>query len=147
VDPRPADVARDAVVVRFSPFSYEGIAKSARTSARHYMNPDHPDEARVYRISVFAAVKRPGESADDLLLRLARAAQLSGIQLERNAVMQVGSAGTLLDERFTFWKDGYKDELGEHYSVDFGPDEPDVSQAQRFLRAFPDKDRRATPQP
>lgn len=132
-------------MIRFSPFSAAGVAKSARTSSRHYMDPDNPDEPKIYRSSVFADVRRPDETRDDLLGRLLKAAELSHMQMDRNKYFTIGEASTLLQEGFTFWKDGYEGEVSEHYSVDFGPEEPQEPDAERFLRAFPTRE--AIPEP
>jgi hypothetical protein len=129
-----ASVPRDAVVIRFRPTDPDAVwnwaLKEHRRIGRH-------------RLSVFADVKRRGETTQDAIDRLLRASELGGIDPERNKKYSVcTSAAELLDLSFAFWKDGDDQELDEHYSVDLG-DDATPEDVVRFLGVFgPAEERR-----
>lgn len=131
---QPAEVPRDAVVIRFRPTDPDAVwnwaCKEHRRIGRH-------------RLSVFAEVRLKGETQQDVIDRLLRASELAGIDPERNKKRSVcTSAAELLDLGFAFYKDGDDEERDEHYSVDLGNDATPEDVA-RFLGVFgPAEERR-----
>ncbi len=129
---RPVDVPADALVIRFRPTDPDQVFRRAELEFRRIGR---------YRLSVFAGVKAPGESDDDLKRRLVRAAGLSGINLDNQRKMFAARAEDLSGRGLVFYKDEDDDELDEHYSVDLGLESPrDI--ADRFLEAFGPGERR-----
>jgi hypothetical protein len=129
---RPGQVEIDegALVLRFKPISEEALWRSACKTHRYNGR---------YQLSVFADVPGPSESDEELVKRLLEAAGRQGINLSNNPkYFLCAPAAKLLDQGFTFWKDG--GEVNEHYSVDLGIDAT-VSDAGRFGAAF-DRDGR-----
>lgn len=110
----PADVPRNAVVIRFRPWQsgdvWNWACKEHRRIGRH-------------RLSVFADTPRANETERDVIDRLLKASEI-GIDPKKNKKFAIcSSAAELLDLGFTFWKDGDDDkEPDEHYSVDLGAD-------------------------
>lgn len=125
-----ADEARlpaDALVIRFRPVDPTAVLRRARQAYRHQ---------GAYRLSVFAAGPRTGETPEELRVRLLSAAELSGIDPARNTKYYVcSSAAALYDRGFQFVKDGFPGEPAEHYSVDVGFD-PGLDKIESFLEAF-----------
>ncbi len=124
---RPADVPRDAVVIRFRPTQPDSVWNQA---CKEHKRIGH------HRLSVFADTPREGEAQQDVIDRLLRASEV-GLNPEKNKKFTVcTSAAELLDLGFTFWKDGDDDkEPDEHYSVDLGASATQED-AVRFLGVF-----------
>jgi hypothetical protein len=102
---QPAEVPRDAVVIRFRPTEPDAVwnwaCKEHRRIGRH-------------RLSVFAAVRLKRETQQDVIDLLLRASELAGIDPERNKKYCVcTSAAEVLDLGFTFWRDGDDEERDE----------------------------------
>ena len=121
----------DALVIRFRPTNPEDVFNWAEKEHRRRRDPEHPEQT-FYRISVFADVKRDGESDDDLLRRLIEA---SGLDLGKNKYCWTTRSERLQDLGLTFWKDGDADEVEEHYSLDLGSS-PTVEDVGRMLEVF-----------
>jgi hypothetical protein len=123
----PADVGRDAVVIRFWPVNPDTVWKRA---CQEHKLTEH------YRLSVFADRRRSHETQQDVIYRLLKASEV-GINPAKNKKFTLcTSAAELLDLGFTFWKDGDDDnEPDEHYSVDLGADAT-LEDVIRFLGAF-----------
>jgi hypothetical protein len=129
---QPAEVPRDAVVIRFRPTEPEAVwnwaCKEHRRVGRH-------------RLSVFAAVPLKGETQQDVIDRLLRSSEMM-INPAKNKKYYVCTSAGLLDLGFTFWKDGDDEERDEHYSVDLGNDAT-LEDVTRFLGVFgPAEERR-----
>jgi hypothetical protein len=104
-----ADIARDAVVIRFRPTVPDAVWQWAVKEHRRVGR---------YRLSVFADRRRVGETEQEAIGRLLKASELAGIDPEKNKKYCLcTSAAELLDLGFTFWKDGDDDEQDEHYSA------------------------------
>lgn len=128
-----ADVPRDAVVIRFRPWEPESVWNSACKEHRRIGR---------YRLSVFADVKRRGETEEQVIDRLLRVSELSIDPAKNRKYSLCTSAGKLADLGFTFWKDKEDGELDEHYSVDLGTETTQTG-VERFLGAFhPAEERR-----
>jgi hypothetical protein len=122
-----AQVARDAVVIRFRPTDPSAVWQWA---AKEYRRTGG------YRLSVFADVRRGQESEQDVIDRLLQVSELAGIDPEKNKKYCLCTAASgLLDLGFTFWKDEDDDELDEHYSVDLGTDAV-PEDVEKFLGVF-----------
>jgi hypothetical protein len=131
-EPRRAELSDDAIVIRFTPKTPEGVWRRAELEERRIGRR---------RLSVFAAEIKKGETEEMALRRLLDASELQGIAPENNPKYFVCTrASKLSSQGFTFWKDG-GDEVEEHYSVDLG-DEATPQDAERFLQAFDDVARR-----
>jgi len=129
-----ANIPPDALVMRFTPVQAAAVLNKA---AQEHRRTGH------YRVSVFAAVARQGESVEAVEARLLRASELGHIDPASNLKYFTCRAGALLERGFTFWKyDDDPDELPEHYSVDLG-DSPTLDDAGRFLGAFGPAHRRS----
>lgn len=130
-----AGVPSDALVIRFKPMDPERCLKR--------IDQDHRDTGH-YCLSVFADTQRPGESEEDLKTRLLAASEHQGISPSSNKVFFIcARAEKLYERKFTFLKDDDDREVPEHYSVDFGPNEPTLEDVNRFLGAFdPDPEKR-----
>lgn len=124
----------DAMVVRFRPSAPQAVLSSAEKENRRRFDPENPIQT-YYRVSVFADVKREGEDADSLLIRLISAAELNGLDIGNNKHCWAATAGDLQELEVSFWKDGDDDEVPEHYSIDLGPS-PTVEFVERILEAF-----------
>lgn len=91
-----------------------------------------------YRLSVFADVVSPGETEEELILRLLRAAELSHIDPNGNPKFWFcESAGKLMDDGFVFAKDNYDGEEPEHFSIDLG-NEPTLQDTEKLAGHFPE---------
>lgn len=135
--PEEVDVPPEALVIRFKPLNRETCLKRAKQ--------DHRDTGR-YGLSVFADVSRPGETEAELKLRLLAASEVQGMNPATNEKYHLCiRASELLDRKLTFWKDGDEGEVAEHYSVDFGAQEPTLDDMDRFISAFnPDAEKRTS---
>ncbi len=123
--PRP-----DAVVLRFTPMSAEGVLKRAGLDARRPEGKGH------YTASVWADHAAEGETEADVVARLLAASELHGLAADNNRkYWMCSTAQKLFDQGFTFEKDDYPDEPREHYSVVLG-DSPGIEDAQRFVGEF-----------
>ncbi|WP_103956478.1 hypothetical protein [Nonomuraea solani] len=123
----PADVPRDAVVIRFRPTMPEDVLRSAGKWYRF---------TGVYGLSVFTDVAHAAESEHDVIGRLLKASEMSNIDPAKNKKFYIcTSAGKIMDAGFSFRKDGDDDERPEHYTVDLG-EQPTLEVVERFLEAF-----------
>lgn len=123
----PADVPRDAVVIRFRPTAPEDVLRSAGKWFRF---------TGIYGLSVFADGAHEGESDEDVIERLLKASEMSNIDPMKNKKYYVCTkAGNIMDAGFSFDKDGDDDERPEHYTVDMG-EQPTLEVVERFLEAF-----------
>lgn len=125
------DMPRQAIVIRFAPMSSEGLRRSAETALRLSGRHD---------LSVWADVRGRGEREEDACDRLLSD---SGFLPENNRNFWVCiAASALLDNGFTFWKDGYSGEPERHYSVDISaPGRILVPEALEAFRAVFEKRR------
>lgn len=121
----PEDVDPEAVVIRFRPTELDSVVKGAQKEHRR---------TGFHRLSVFAARPFPGETQEQTEARLVRAAQLEGINLNKNSNYWVTRRSELAD--FEFHKDGDSDECPEHYSVDLGTAEGLADACADFLGKF-----------
>lgn len=125
-----------AIVLRFppGPDSVVKILKEAKYNHRHHQRTRAESW---YRLSVWCDLPRPGESVEDVLLRLVHDAGLGQIRLEdvRNSFFWWTSASTLYEAGFDLVKDGEDDEPQNHYSVDLGL-EPSREVVERFVTTF-----------
>jgi hypothetical protein len=129
-----ARVASDALVIRFRPTDPDRVLRIAALEFRRIGR---------YRLSVFAAAKRPGETDATLRRRLLEASELAGMDPANNPKFYVcAEAGELLERGFVFYKDGDDDERDEHYSVDLGADAT-REDVERFLGAFGPAEKRS----
>jgi hypothetical protein len=120
----------DAVVLRFTPMSPEGVLKRAGLDARRSSGKGH------YTASVWADHARPGETREQVINRLLQVTELHGPDPARNPhLWWCSSAQTLLDQGFVFEKDDEDGEAEEHYSVILGYP-PKLEDTQRFVAAF-----------
>ncbi len=98
----------EALVLRFPPGGADEITK-VRKEAK-WANRAHQKAGGVgtwYRLSVWVDAPLPGESEDDLKLRLIRAAGLAGLRIEdvRNSVFWTTKVRELQARAFVFRKD------------------------------------------
>jgi hypothetical protein len=123
----PADMRRDAVVIRFWPIEPNRVWRKA---CEEHKRIGH------HRLSVFADARRAHETQQDVIYRLLKASEV-GINPATNKKFTLcTSAAELLDLGFTFWKDGDDDnEPDEHHSVDLGADAT-PEDVTRFLGVF-----------
>lgn len=120
----------DAVVLRFTPMSAEGVLHRAELDARRSGGKGH------YTASVWADHAAEAEQTSDVIARLLAATELHGLAASRNPrYWWCAPAHELIDRGFTFEKDGYDGEPAEHYSVILG-DPPTLEDAERFVSAF-----------
>ena len=120
----------DAVVLRFSPMSANGILHRATLDARRSDGKGH------FTASVWSDHAHADETIDDVITRLLRATELHGLIAHRNPhYWWCTTAHTLLDRGFEFEKDEYDGEPDEHYSVILG-DPPTLEDTERFVTAF-----------
>jgi hypothetical protein len=127
----PNEPRADAVVLRFSPMSAEGVLTRAERDSRRSGGPglhtasvwaDHPSSA--------------DETRQDVIKRLLQATEMQGLDPGRNpSFWWCSTAKELLDRGFSFIKDGEPDEADQHYSVVLG-NPPDLADAARFVEAF-----------
>jgi hypothetical protein len=123
----PADVPRDAVVIRFRPIKPDDVLRSAGKWYRF---------TGVYGLSVFADMAHAGEGEDDVIGRLLKASEMSNIDPAKNKKFYICTrAGKIMEAGFSFCKDGDDDESPEHYTVDLGA-QPTLADVERFLEAF-----------
>jgi hypothetical protein len=126
----PDEPRADAVVLRFSPMSPQGVLDRAAKDARRSEGNGH------HTASVWADHARPGEEREQVLARILDATELHGLDPARNpSLWWCSSAQELLDRSFTFEKDHYDGEPEQHYSVVLGYP-PTLEDAQRFVEAF-----------
>jgi hypothetical protein len=120
----------DAVVLRFTPMSPEGVLKRAGLDARRSDGNGH------HTASVWADHAAAGEDRMTVIRRILVATELHGLDPERNTrLWWCSSAQKLVDEGFVFEKDGYAGEPESHYSVVLG-DPPTLDDAKRFVALF-----------
>ena len=120
-------------MIRFAPTRHDLVEVRA---VRAWEQSGH------HRLSVFADVPQCDESEEShLLARLIEAAGYEGVNLETNKWFFVCQASALLRHGFAFEKDGYPNERPEHYSVNIGPEEPQLRPMSvcLYLTAFADK--------
>ena len=116
----------DAVVIRFRPTEPDSVVQQAVKAYRY---------DGFYGLSVFADVKKPGESDEDTERRLVEVAHLGNISRKGNPSYRVARAGDL--KRFPFRKDEKDDkEVPEHYTVDMGSLEELEASVAAFLGSF-----------
>jgi hypothetical protein len=126
----PNEPHASAVVIRFTPMSPEGVLKRAELDARRSTGKGH------YTASVWADHARPGETREQVIMRLLAATELHGLDPARNPnLWWCSSAQKLLDQDFVFEKDEEDGEADEHYSVILGYP-PTLEDAERFVAAF-----------
>jgi hypothetical protein len=126
----PNEPHPEAVVIRFTPMSPQGVLHRAELGARRSDGKGH------HTASVWADRARPGETREQVIVRLLAVTELHGLDPARNPhLWWCSSAQKLLAERFTFEKDGYDGEPDEHYSVILGYP-PTLGDAERFVAAF-----------
>jgi hypothetical protein len=126
-EPGAVAIPGDALVVRFRPTAPESVLKRAATAFKLTGRHD---------ASVFATVRRPGETTSAMRRRLLAVAELSGMTPENHPKYYVcAQAEELIRRGFAFYRDGDDDERDEHYSVDLGRDAT-LDDAERFLGAF-----------
>ena len=120
------EIDADAVVIRFRPTELDAVVRQAMKAYRY---------DGYYGLSVFADVKKSGESDEDTERRLVEVAHLGNISREGNRSYSVARAGDL--ERFSFRKDEKDDkEAPEHYTVDMGSLEELEATVADFLSSF-----------
>lgn len=120
----------NAVVLRFTPMSPQGVLKRAALDARRSDGKGH------HTASVWADHAREGETREQVIARLLAATELHGLDPARNPhLWWCSSAQELLDEQFAFEKDEYPGEPPEHYSVILGYP-PTLEDTERFVAAF-----------
>jgi hypothetical protein len=124
--------------MRFPPGGEDEVAKIMKEAKYVHRHHQREVEEPWYRLSVWIGSPREGETEREVLQRLVVAAGLGGLRVdeERNRVLWRSTVGELLDQGFTFKKDGYPDEPDEHYSVDLGPAGPTREVVERFVKAF-----------
>lgn len=121
-----------AIVLRFPPGGADqlkAIVKEAKYTSRHF--------GQGYRLSVWASEPKPGETMEETLVRLVRAAGLGDLKVgdERNSRLWWAHASTLYDAGFGIGKDRYPGEPPEHYSVLLG-DEATRAVVEKFVQCF-----------
>lgn len=126
-EPASVAVPGDALVIRFRPTAPDAVLRRATQEFQRTGR---------YGASVFATVKRPGETESAMRRRLLAVAELAGMAPENHPKYFVcAKAEELIRRGFAFYKDGDDDERDEHYSVDLGTDAT-RDEAERFLGAF-----------
>jgi len=121
----------DAVVLRFSPMSAEGVLARAERDSRRSGGPG------LHTASVWADhPANPTESRDRVIQRVLAVTEMSGCDPSRNPnFWWCSTAQELIDRGFSFIKDGWPGEPSEHYSVVLGHP-PELADAKRFVGAF-----------
>jgi hypothetical protein len=123
----PVAVPGDALVIRFRPTAPDSVLRRAANEFKRTGR---------YGASVFATVRRPGETDLAMRRRLLTVAELAGMAPESHPKYYVCAQAEELTRRgFVFYKDGDDDERDEHYSVDLGTNAT-LADAERFLGAF-----------
>jgi len=134
----------EAVVIRFTPCSAQGMLRAAaRCHAKYGRNgvsfyadvPRHPES--------FPGLPSYQETVDDLLLRILTAAEMHGINPETNQKFwYCSSAGLIRSAGFEFSKLGYEGEIAEHWSIDLGktPTEEDTERISALFTKLNWKD-------
>lgn len=124
----PVNLDATAVVIRFPPVLPEKIQARAR---QEFRRSEH------FGISVWAGVKLPHETDQEVIQRLYAASQLQMTSTQRK-ILVCREAGRISAAGFRFLKDGYEGEPAEHYCVDLIND-PDLDEVARFQALFPEE--------
>lgn len=125
---------RGDLVVRFTPIKAERVFDHALVAY---------DWCGRYGVSVFCTPRVPGENDQDLNRRVCGIAKLGRMRESNRWYWVCSEAHTLMNAGFQFYKDGYPDEISEHYSVDIGGRDEDHTRrnAEIFVGAFPQESR------
>lgn len=126
----PNEPHAEALVIRFTPMSAQGVLDRAAKDARRSDGNGH------HTASVWADHAEPGEDRQALIRRILAVTELRGLDPARNPhLWWCASARQIRDEGFIFEKDGDADEPEAHYSVVLG-DPPTLEDAERFVTLF-----------